>query len=107
MFRSRARLQFLALLCTVAGAAAVGASDILTQFRLGQPAAETYVFDAVWNQGLGYFGAGTRIFKALPPEARAAAVTAAAAPAGPVPATTTSIVLIADLKGSGRLVSTS
>lgn len=78
MFRSRARLQFLALLCTVAGAAAVGASDILTQFRLGQPAAETYVFDAVWNQGLGYFGAGTRIFKALPPEARAAAVTAAA-----------------------------
>jgi hypothetical protein len=57
--------------------AAIAASDVLAQFKLGRPAAETYVFDAVWSQGLGYFS-GTRIFKALPSEARAAAVTAAA-----------------------------
>ena len=81
MFRSSARLLIPTLMCAVvatAGAAAVTAADVLAQFKLGRPAAETYVFDAVWSQGLGYFGSGMRLFKALPPDARAAAVTAAA-----------------------------
>jgi len=79
MFRSRSRLLIPTLLCTlVASASAIAAADVLAQFKLTRPAAETFVFDAVWNQGLGYFGSGTRLFKALPPDARAAAITAAA-----------------------------
>jgi len=80
MFRFIARVLIVPLVYAVVASAtvvAIAAADVLAQFKLGRPAAHTYVFDAVWNQGLGYFG-GTRIFKALPPEARAAAVTAAA-----------------------------
>ena len=80
MIRFIARVLIVSLVCAVVASAtvvAITAADVLTQFKLGQPAAQTYVFDAVWNQRLGYFG-GTRIFKALPPEARAAAVSAAA-----------------------------
>jgi len=54
MFRSSARLFIPTLMCVVvatAGAAAVTAADVLAQFKLGRPAAETYVFDAVWSQG--------------------------------------------------------
>jgi hypothetical protein len=68
----------LVALAASAGAVAVTAADVLAQFKLTRPAAETHVFDAVWNQGLGYFGAGTRLFKTMPGDARAAAVTAGA-----------------------------
>jgi hypothetical protein len=75
---SRPLAAGFALLAALAAPIVTVASDVLTQFRLSRPAAETHVFDSVWNDGLGYFG-GVRTFKALSADARAAAITGAAA----------------------------
>lgn len=55
------------------------AADVLTQFNVTKTAAETGIFDTVWHGSPAYFGGATRTFKALSADARAAAVTAAAA----------------------------
>jgi hypothetical protein len=75
---SRPLAAGVALVAALAAPVVTVASDVLAQFRLSRAAAETHVFDSVWNDGLGYFG-GVRTFKALSAEARATAVTAAAA----------------------------
>lgn len=75
---SRPLAAGFALMAALAAPVVMAASDVLAQFRLSRAAAETHVFDSVWNGGLGYFG-GARTFKTLSAEARAAAVTAAAA----------------------------
>jgi hypothetical protein len=67
----------VALVATLAVPVIVVAGDVLAQFRLSRAAAESHVFDSVWQEGLGYFG-GVRTFTALSADARAAAVTAAA-----------------------------
>lgn len=77
--RPRVLIAGVALAVAVCAAVTGAAADVLAQFKLSKLAAETHVFDAVWNDGLGYFGTGTRLFKAMPAEARAAAVTSAAA----------------------------
>jgi hypothetical protein len=57
----------------------VGAADVLDQFRLTDEDAQQSVFDTLWQGTPDAFGAAPSIFRALSPQARATAVTAAAA----------------------------
>lgn len=67
----------------VAVAVAIGsmtfAADVLTQFRLTEEEAHQSVFDSLWGGTPGSAGPAPSIFRTLAPQARAAAVTAAAA----------------------------
>ena len=67
----------------VSAAVAVGslalAADVLTQFRLTDEDAQRSVFDTLWSGTPDSFGPAPSIFRALAPQARAAAVTTAAA----------------------------
>ena len=56
-----------------------GAADVLTQFRLTDEDAQQGVFDTLWGGAPDGFGPAPSIFRTLAPQARAAAVTAAAA----------------------------
>lgn len=71
------RLGLAAGALTVSLAAA--AADVLTQFRLTQEDAEQGVFESLWRGTPSSLGAATSVFRSLSPEARASAVTAAAA----------------------------
>lgn len=55
------------------------AADVLTQFRLTEQEAHQAVFDSFWRGVPDSFGPAPAIFRTLSPEARATAVTAAAA----------------------------
>ena len=67
----------------VSVAVAVGslslAADVLTQFRLTDEDAHRSVFDTLWRGTPDSFGPAPSIFRTLSPQARAVAVTAAAA----------------------------
>ena len=55
------------------------AADVLTQFRLTEEDAHQSVFDSLWGGTPGSAGPAPSIFRTLAPQARATAVTAAAA----------------------------
>ena len=55
------------------------AADVLTQFRLTEEDAQQSVFDTLWGGTPGSAGPAPSIFRTLAPQARATAVTAAAA----------------------------
>ena len=55
------------------------AAEVLTQFRLTNEDAQRSVFDTLWSGTPDSFGPAPSIFRTLAPQARAAAVTAAAA----------------------------
>ena len=57
----------------------VWAADVLEQFRLTDEDAQQSVFDTLWQGTPDAFGAAPSIFRTLSPQARATAVTAAAA----------------------------
>jgi hypothetical protein len=65
----------LALAVSLSGVA----SDVLTQFRLTQEEAEDELFETLWRGRPAGFAAASAIFRTMTPQARAAAVTAAAA----------------------------
>lgn len=73
------RLGLAAGALTLAVSLAGAAADVLTQFRLTQEDAETGVFESLWRGTPDSLGAATSVFRSLSPEARASAVTAAAA----------------------------
>jgi hypothetical protein len=77
----RARHQvLLSGLAVIAMAGSVAfAADILSQFRLTEEDAQTGVFETIWRGAPDGSGSAPSIFRALSPDARATAVTAAAA----------------------------
>lgn len=75
--RFRTSLWALALAVATAGVYA-GAQDILAQFNLEAEEAHDGVFDSVWSGRPSGFESASSVFRRLSPEARAAAVAAAA-----------------------------
>ncbi len=76
----RARQVLLSGLAVIAMAGSVAfAADILSQFRLTEEDAQTGVFETIWRGAPDGTGSTPSIFRALSPDARATAVTAAAA----------------------------
>ena len=76
--RLRVLLPALAGLLIAAGTLAL-AADVLNQFKLTQEEAQQDVFDTIWAGRPSAFGAAGSIFRTLSPDARAAAITGAAA----------------------------
>ncbi len=74
----RVLLPALAVVAIAAGTLAF-AADVLSQFKLTEEEAQQDVFDTVWAGRPSAFGGAAAIFRTLPPDARPAAVTAAAA----------------------------
>jgi hypothetical protein len=71
-------MPVLAAVVVTIGSVTFGA-DVLTQFRLTEEDAQQEVFDSLWGGTPGSAGPAPSIFRTLAPEARATAVTAAAA----------------------------
>ena len=76
---SSRRSLALTIILVTAAAAFARTADVLSQFRLTRTDAEQGVFDTLWQGRPAGLDAASSVFRSLSPEARGAAVTAAAA----------------------------